>query len=74
MSVDFSEDKEPIEELGDSIGRFDAGEAAEFSEFLEMELPGHPQELSDFTLSDSGPSLPSVKLGLSGDGASSLIS
>lgn len=42
LSVDFSEDKEPIEELGDRIGRLDAEEAGEFSEFLEMELPGHP--------------------------------
>jgi len=67
--VDFSDDKEP-EELGDSIGRFDAEEAAEFSEFLEMELPGHPEEFSDFALSES--ILPSMKLGFTGGGASSL--
>lgn len=70
LSVDFSDDKEP-EELGDSIGRFDAEEAAEFSEFLEMELPGHPEEFSDFALSESRPSLPSMKLGFTGGGASS---
>lgn len=67
LSVDFSEENELIEELGDSFWRFDGEEEpAEFSEFLEMELPGHTEELSGFALSENWPAcLPSVELFLS---------
>lgn len=41
-------------------------EVAEFSGFLEMELPGRQQELSGFALSESRPSsFPSVEFCLS---------
>lgn len=62
LSVDFSEEQEPIEELGDSFGRLDDEEAAELSGFLEMELP----DLSNFPLSVTRrASFPSVELRLS---------
>lgn len=47
FNVDFSEDKEPIDELGDNPGPLEADAAAARSELEDAELPGLPREFTD---------------------------
>jgi hypothetical protein len=60
FNVDFSEDNEPIDELGDKPGPLEAGKAPARSEFDDAELPGRPREftgcISTAPLADATPS------------------
>lgn len=44
FNVDFSEDNDPIDELGDKAGALEAVLAALVSDVDDVELPGRPRE------------------------------
>ena len=47
FKVDFSEENEPIDELGDKPGQLEVGATAPNSEVDDAELPGHPGDVAD---------------------------
>lgn len=60
FNVNFSEDNEPIDELGDKPGLLETETAPIQSEFDDVELPGRPREFEGCTsrapLRDGAPS------------------